>query len=89
MPTKLPRLVITETDEVARALDDAAARWPEDRDRRAKLVLHLLNEGHRALVEADARVLAGRLEALARTSGLLTGVYDTDYLSRLREEWPE
>jgi hypothetical protein len=45
MPTARPRLTITETDEVAQALDAAAARWPEVRSRRELLLL---------LVEQDA-----------------------------------
>src|ERR1019366_8168817 len=41
VPTTRPRHVITETDEIARAIDDAAKRWPEDRNSRARLLLHL------------------------------------------------
>ena len=87
MPTTRPRHVITETDEVARALDAAAKRWPEDRDRRAKLVLRLLGEGYRSLTAGE--VAAGRREVLRRTSGLLTGVYGPSYLEELRQDWPE
>jgi hypothetical protein len=88
MPTTRPRHLITETDQVAKALDDAARRWPEDRRSRAKLLLHLVEEGHRALIgESDERRQA-RLAAIRRTGGCLTGVYDGDYLDRLREDWP-
>lgn len=83
------RHVITETDEVARALDAAAKRWPEDRDSRAKLVLRLLHEGYRALGESAGKAAADRKEALRRTSGLLTGVYGPGYLEKLRQDWPE
>ncbi len=89
MPTTRPRHVITETDEVARALDAAAKRWPEDRDSRAKLVLRLLSEGYRALGETAGEVAAARRETLRRTSGLLTGVYGPGYLEELRRDWPE
>jgi hypothetical protein len=88
MPTTRPRHLVTETDQVAKALDDAARRWPEDRGRRGKLLLHLVEEGHRALLdEADDRRRV-RLAAIRRTSGSLSGVYDGDYLERLREDWP-
>ncbi len=73
---------------VARALDAAAERWPEDRDRRARLLLRLLGEGHRALGEASAQTVADRREALRRTSGLLTGTYGPNYLEELRRDWP-
>ena len=89
VPTTRPRHVITETDEVARALDAAAKRWPEDRDSRAKLVLRLLGEGYRALGETAGEVAAERRETLRRTSGLLTGVYGPGYLEELRQDWPE
>ena len=88
MPTTRPRHVITETDRVARALDDAADRWPEDRGSRARLLLHLVEEGHRALVAHDAQRHAERRAAIERTSGVLDGVYEPDYLQQLREDWP-
>lgn len=89
MPTARPRHLITETDWVARALDDAAERWPEDRDRRAKLLLHLVEEGHHALAQIVAAQRAARVDAIRATSGALTGTYDHDYLQRLREDWPQ
>lgn len=87
MPTTRPRHVITETEEVVRALDDAAKRWPEDSDSRSKLLLRLVQEGHRAVVEHDEHQLAARRDAVERTAGALTGVYGQDYLRRLREDW--
>jgi hypothetical protein len=88
MPTTRPRHLVTETDQVAKALDDAARRWPEDRGRRAKLLLHLVEEGHRALLDEAGDRRQVRLAAIRRTSGSLSGVYDGDYLARLREDWP-
>jgi len=87
MPTTRPRLTITETDDVARALDDAAARWPEVRSRR-QLLLRLLEQGQEALRrdrDADAE---RRRQAIRRTSGSLTGSYPPDHLAALREDWP-
>lgn len=88
MPTTRPRHLITETDQVAQALDDAARRWPEDRGSRAKLLQHLVEEGHRALLDEAGDRRQARLAAIKRTSGSLSGVYDADYLERLREDWP-
>lgn len=87
MPTTRPRHVVTETERVARALDDAARRWPEERSR-TKLLLRLLDEGHRAVAGQREQRAADRREAVARTSGALTGVYGRDYLAELREDWP-
>jgi hypothetical protein len=88
MPTSRPRHTITETDEVAQALDDAARRWPAERTVRGRLLLRLMREGHRAIRgrnEAEAR---RRRAAIKRTSGALTGVYESDELARLRDDWP-
>jgi len=89
VPTTRPRHVITETEQVARALDDAAKRWPAESANRAKLVVRLLEEGQRAVIGHRENQAAERREAVARTSGALTGDYGQDYLSELREDWPE
>jgi hypothetical protein len=87
MPTSRPRHTITETDELARALDDAAARWPEERGR-AGLLLRLAREGHRSIDRERENASADRRAAVHRTRGALTGAYPDGYLARLREEWP-
>jgi hypothetical protein len=87
VPTTRPRLTITETDEVAAALDAAASRWPEVRSRR-ELLLRLVEQG-RAVIDSDRDAAAARRrEAIRRTSGALTGVFEPDYLERLRDDWP-
>jgi hypothetical protein len=89
MPTTKIRHTITETDEVAQALDEAARRWPEDRGARSRLLLRLVAEGYRALREEQRQQAVRRRAALRRTSGSLTGVYPDDYLDRLRDDWPQ
>jgi hypothetical protein len=88
MPTARPRHLITETDPVAQALDEAARRWPEDRGARAKLLLHLVEEGHRALLDDAGNRRRARLTAIKRTGGSLADVYDGSSLEILREDWP-
>jgi hypothetical protein len=80
--------MITETDEVARALDDAARQWPQDRERPARLLLDLVREGHRAIATSNARASADRRAAIERTGGALTGSYPAGYLDELRGDWP-
>lgn len=89
MPTSRPRHTITETNEIALALNDAARRWPEDSRRPARLLLDLLREGHRTITEDAARAASDRRAAIERTGGALTGAYPADYLERLRGDWPE
>jgi hypothetical protein len=81
--------MITETEQIAQALDEAARRWPGDRHERRRLVIRLIEEGHRALREERENTVAARLEAIRATSGVLTGAYEEGYLERLREDWPE
>lgn len=87
MPTTRPRLVITETDEVAEALDAAAARWPEVGSRR-ELLLLLVAQGRNAIEREQADDVELRRAAIRRTSGALTGAYEPEYLERLRDDWP-
>lgn len=89
MPTDRPRHLVTETDPVAQALDEAARRWPQDRDRRARLLVRLALEGHRALVGQAELAHEARAVAVRSTSGALDGLYGPDYLTALRAEWPE
>lgn len=89
MPTSRKRHLITETDRVVAALDAAAERWPEDRDNRPRLLLRLLEEGHRAVTAERSRRTDRHRAAVAETSGALTGAYGSGYLDDLRAEWPE
>ena len=88
MPTARPRHSITETDEVSRALKDAARRWPDESQRPGRLLLDLIREGHRAIATDAERTAADRRAAIERTGGALTGSYPADYLEQLRRDWP-
>ncbi|MET0604519.1 MAG: hypothetical protein ABW167_21215 [Baekduia sp.] len=89
MPTARPRHSITETEEISRALDAAAQRWPDDRERPGKLLLDLVREGHRAITTGAERAGEDRRAAIVGTSGALTGAYPDGYLEQLRGDWPE
>lgn len=86
MPTTRPRHFVTETDDLAQALDEAAARWPGLS--RAQILVRLALEGHRAAQHAHDERRSRRLAALRKHSGTLAGVYGPNYLDKLREEWP-
>jgi hypothetical protein len=85
VPTTRPRHFVTETDELARALDAAAARWPGLS--RPQLLVRLALEGDETERQMAAEHRAARLAAIRRHSGALTGVYGPGYLDRLRGEW--
>jgi len=78
--------VVTESDELAAALDAAGRRWPGSS--RSQLVVRLAMEGHRAALLAEAQRGAARHAAIDRVSGALTGAFSDGYLERLREDWP-
>lgn len=83
MPTTRPRHFVTETDDLAAALDLAAHRWPDLT--RSQLLVRLALAAAEPLAEQER--LARRREAVIRHSG--TFDYPSDYLERLREDWPE
>lgn len=86
MPTARPRHFVTETDDLAAALDAAAAQWPNLS--RPQLLVQLALEGHQSVQHAHDERHHRKLAAVREHSGALTGAYATDYLDRLREEWP-
>lgn len=88
MPTARPRHSITETDEISRALEAAAQRWPDDRERPGRLLLDLVREGHRAITSSTERAAAERRAAIVDTGGALSGAYPAGYLEQLRDDWP-
>ncbi|WP_161606205.1 hypothetical protein [Microlunatus speluncae] len=89
MPTTRPRIVLTETDELAETLGLARRRWPADADSASRLLLHLVEAGRRAIAEEDRQVIADRRAVIETNAGAGTGLYDRDDLERLREDWPE
>ena len=81
--------MITETEDIAHALTDAARRWPQDRGKPSKLLLDLVREGHRSITEKTGRLAEERSAAVQQTAGVLTGTYSAGYLADLRQDWPE
>ena len=87
MPTTRPRHQITETPEVAQALDLAAQRWPHEP--RSKLLLRLLRTGSATLEQERSEASHGRLAAIDASSGKYSDSFGEDYLAQLRQDWPE
>lgn len=81
--------MVTETDDVARALDAAARVWPELRANRAALLRRVLERGIEAIERDDDARRARRLAAIRAGAGSLTGVYRPNEAQLLRDEWPE
>lgn len=77
---------MTETDDLAAALDAAARQWPELS--RPQLLVRLALEAHEAAQHDRGERRRRRLAAIEEHSGALTGAFGSDYLSNLREDWP-
>jgi len=87
MPTARPRYQVTETDEVARALDEAERRWPGEP--RSRLLVRLITDNGRAVREVNEEESAGRLRALDELAGSFPGLSRWGWRDELRAEWPE
>ncbi len=87
MPTTRPRYQVTETPEVAHALDLAARRWPGEP--RSKLLLRVVRAGATALEHRHTVDARRRIAAIEATSGKYAEVFGDTYLADLRADWPE
>jgi hypothetical protein len=87
MPTTRPRHQVTETPDVAHALDVAARRWPGESC--SQLLLRLVAAGGDAVEDAAEREVRRRRRAVRESAGAFSDAFDDGYLERLRQDWPE
>ncbi len=85
MPTNRRRYQVTETDEVARAIDQAAQRWPDEP--RSRLIVRAIVTGGEALAQGSE--VLERQAAIRRLRGSYKDAFDPDYLRDIRADWPE
>jgi hypothetical protein len=78
---------VTETDEVAEALDLAARHWPGES--RGRLLVRLLEVGAARLAADDDAERDRRARLLDEFAATYAEAYPTGYLEELRGEWPE
>lgn len=88
MPTTRRRHAITETDELARGLDELEREWPGES--RSRILRRVLDAGMRSILESNSDVLARRrAEVLAGADLMPSGIYRENERELLRAEWPE
>ena len=81
--------MITESDALAKAIDEAAVLWPDAKDERAELLRRLINKGIESVEsEYDAQVEA-RMKAIKAVAGSMSGVWPKNWREEFRSEWPE
>lgn len=84
MPTTRPRHQITETDEIADAIDAGLREWPDLN--RSDVIRELIVKGADSLsLSATERVLA--MELALKELASLDIHYPKDYLEDLRKGW--
>lgn len=83
MPTARPRHVLTETDELAAAIDAAAPLYQGAT--RAEILRLLVHLGAESIVEQQGR----HRDVVLQHAGRYPGLYQPGYLDELREEWPK
>jgi len=88
MPTTNRRHAITETDDIAGALDIAAKSWPELAEKPGALLRRLILLGQNTLMHDRMAVADARERSIDATAGALAGVFGPNYLHELREDWP-
>jgi hypothetical protein len=79
---------VTETDDIAGALEIAAEIWPDLADKPGALVRRLILVGRDTLAHDRDTAAEKRREVVDETAGELAGVFGPKYLRRLREDWP-
>jgi hypothetical protein len=82
MPTTLLRHSVTETPDVAAAIDIAEAVWPSST--RADALRHLIAKG----AEAVRRDLDARQAIIDKWAGSLPDTYPTGAAQAMKDEWP-
>ena len=80
--------MITESDALARALDEAALLWPEFANERAELLRRLIDRGIQAVESEFDEKTTKRQKAVLEVAGSMSGLWPEGYLDQLRSEWP-
>lgn len=89
MPTARQRHMITETEPLARALDEASSLWPEFASERSKLLQKVLSEGMEAVhLRAEKKKLE-KERAIRQVAGSMNGIWPDGWREELLNEWPE
>lgn len=81
--------MITESDALAKAIDDAARIWPDAKDERAELLRRLIDRGIESVESEASEKLETRRQAIKNVAGSLSGIWPENWREEMRAEWPE
>jgi hypothetical protein len=80
--------MITETDELATALNRAAILWPELAGQRALLLRKILEVGIESIDKDTAKLTDARLANIQKLAGSMNDVWPSNWQEELAEDWP-
>jgi len=81
--------MITESDALAKAIDDAARLWPEVKDERAELLRRLIDRGIESVEAEFNEQIESRRKAVMEVAGSLSGIWPANWREEMRAGWPE
>ena len=80
--------MITETDELGVALEQAAELWPDLRGQRGQLLRKILEVGSAEIRKTSNADHAMRIQQIKAVAGNLTGVWPEVWREELAGDWP-
>lgn len=81
--------MITETDQLVEALNEAAKLWPEHAGQRAVLLRKVLEIGIETIQAQSQQKKTDRLARVEKLAGSMDGVWPADWREELSEDWPK
>lgn len=81
--------MITESDALAKAIDNAARLWPEVKDERAELLRRLIDRGIESVEAEFNEQIETRRKAVMEVAGSLSGIWPANWREEMRAGWPE
>lgn len=81
--------MITETDDLAEAIDIAARRWPHARNERADLLRLIIKTGIDSLEAEVNHVDELKRKAISNLAGSYSDTWPDGWREELANEWPE
>jgi hypothetical protein len=80
--------MITESDALAKAIDEAANLWPDIADERAEILRRLIERGIESIETEVNEKIEARRKAVLEVAGSLSGIWPENWREEFRSEWP-
>ena len=80
--------MVTESDQLREALDQAALIWPELADKRTELLRRVLSEGANVVAEKARTLSSVREQAVQSLIKHGSGLWPDNFIESRKDEWP-